>query len=153
MALVLPSLQLELEKIMNPDHPQFIGHPETAADGANNWAEAIGGYAELVTPPSSTGLAAKAAFIAIFATTQDNTGETTLKAALTAYAAALGGGMAPAFTATPPPNPIDLTAWLQIPLEAGQDSLRASTLAGLIDGWFRTGTAIQVSSGATVNWN
>jgi len=45
MALSQATLKTELLKIMDPDNPSFVGHPDNVNDAAANWAAAYDTYA------------------------------------------------------------------------------------------------------------
>ena len=154
MPLIPTLLNVELSKLMIPENPQFVGHPNSGvAEVAQNWSNAINQYASTIGPPSTTAQAAKAAMLSVLLGGEaPNSWDVIMPLAFTAYAATLGAGMAPTFSAVPPINPINLSAAWNIPKEKSFDLVRVSTLVGLIDAWFRTGQATNNSSGATVPW-
>jgi hypothetical protein len=73
--------------------------------------------------------------------------------AFTNYAAQLGLGMQPNFSATPPPVKIDFSSVYLLGNNGGSAFQCANAMAGIIDVWFRTGLAVNNSSGVTINWN
>lgn len=150
---LLPSvLQQELLKVMDDTNPQFKGFPETVEDVANNWSNAIDLYAKGVIPASlSAPLAKQAMYGVMLGMNAPLAGLVIFPSAFTAYAVALGSGMQPTFTGVPPPAPINLTPAFAVPFEA-PISTRVSVMAGIIDLWFRTGTAINNASGVTTIW-
>lgn len=156
MPLVSTSLKSELEKFFDPDSPNFEGFPdpENFQDVVDKWSGAVDNYASQVVPVSVNAVAAKAAFAAVIATINSDAqnGPVQLVAAFTAYAAQLALGMQPAFTGTPPITPIVLDSVYAIGLSTGSNGDCLNELVSLIDSWFKTGTAINNVSGATVNW-
>src|SRR5690242_5762919 len=83
---------------------------ETIADCAQQWADAMESYASSVIPTSTqvttAAAALKVALTAAFANTVASTTAAAMEAAFLAFATAVGAGMAPAFVAVPPPNPL-----------------------------------------------
>lgn len=65
MALVKSTLSEKLSTFIDQDHPAFSGMPTNTLETSNAWADAVNTYASLVTPPSTTAVLAKAAFISI----------------------------------------------------------------------------------------
>lgn len=156
MPLVLTTIQNELTKFMDNQSPAFVGYPSSVSDVANAWADAVDTYASVVVPISTTSSAARTAFYSTMLgmnTTAMN-GFAVIKAAFMAYATALAGGMTGAgFVGTPPPTLIPIETIVPLGMSGIPNSVIVSTLAGIIDVWFRTGLAVQISSGVTINWN
>lgn len=153
MPLLPNILQLELSKIIDSEHPQFVGFPQNQLQMANNWGNALQQYASGIIPPSATLAAAVTAFKNLMATMNTSNGLVVFPQAFTTFALTLSTGMQPAFTATPPPAPISLTPVFSIPLQDGTNSTRISTMASIIDAWMRTGIAINNASGVSVPWS
>jgi len=126
--------------------------PATAAECAQAWADAVESYASAIVPPSTTSAAAGSALAgALVAAFAPPDASAAMSAAFTAFAAALGLGMAPAFVAVPPPTPIDFATQFANP-KPSTHAAAGLALATLIDTWMRTGTATPASGGAPVNW-
>lgn len=150
MPLVKSILEQELKTIFNPDTM-----PGSIPEAADAWASAVDKYASQVIPSSTTSAAAKAAFQGLMSgvTPDLKNGIIQLVAAFTAYAAQLGLGMAPTFTATPPAIPINIAPVVSLGLGGGSGDECAALLATIADTWFRTGLAVNNSSGATIPWS
>lgn len=155
MPLVPATLTAELIKIMDKESPTHEGFPENTVEAASRWADAINAYAQSVVPPSANAEAARSAFETAMLAVSADAGNfyTVIKAAFTAYAAQLALGMAPTFTGVPPPVPIVLEPTAAIGLAGGTGSAVAAAMTAIIDAWFRTGTAVNASSGATTIWS
>lgn len=154
MALVQATLINGLKLIMDEDYPSHE-FPSNIADVAAAWADAVNNYASAVTPPSATSSAARTAFynIMLGMDTDLGNGIAIMVSAFSAYAASLAGGMAPTFIGTPPPAPIPLSTIIPtLGLGGASGSSVAEALGAVIDTWFRTGIAVNASSGATTLW-
>ena len=152
MAFIKSNLVLAIRAINDEEFSGFAGFPENVAEAAERWSLAIGNYAAAVTPPSTTFEPARQALKSQLLLA-DSLGANAFIIGLTQYASILGGGMAPAFTATPPPIPIVLEPIFAAGFGGASAVTIANQLADVIDLWFKTGTAINNTSGATVNWN
>jgi hypothetical protein len=136
------TLQSELETL-------FAEPPPGAAACADAWACAMLDYAAAVVPPSATvGAAADALALALEAACATPAAAPPVDAAFAAFAVTVGGGMAPAYAATPPPAPLGIAALLAAPVPT--HAAAATLFAGLIDTWFRTGSATLVAPPFTV---
>jgi len=123
---------------------------------ANDWCDAINTYASTITPPSATAVAARLAMFNILQGISGDNGVTILANAITAYATTLASGMAPAFVGAPPAAPLSpiLNGIVTAGINGSDEwSDQANSFATSIDGWFRTGTATNSSSGAVVPWS
>ena len=155
MALISATLTNGLKSIMDQDYAGFIDFPSDTIAVANAWADAVNNYASLVTPPSASSAAARTAFYNVMLGMDTNAGNglPIMISAFTAYAATLAGGMLPAFAGTPPPVPIPLATVIPALGLAGADGATvAEALSSVIDAWFRTGLAVNTTSGATTLW-
>lgn len=127
--------------------------PDTAAECAQAWAAAIVGYASNVTPTSTTVAGAEPTLASSLTTAfESDDAAPGMESAMAAFAVTVAGGMAPAFTGTPPPDPVGFAAQFagakpETHAEAG------SQIADLIDVWMKTGTATPSGGGAPVNWS
>jgi hypothetical protein len=127
----------------------------TAAECADAISSAVGDYATSVVPPSIAVTAAttalKASLTAAFSAAP-NAGLALAESAFAAFGVTVGGGMAPAFTATPPAGPVGFASQT-----AAIDNLddAAEMLAGLVHDWMTSGTAIQniPAPPPVVNWS
>ncbi|MCA9610257.1 MAG: hypothetical protein KC619_31895 [Myxococcales bacterium] len=146
MALLLSALSSGLETAA-------ASPPETVADAAGAWADAMQAYAAGVTPASTTVAAAAAtletALTAAFANRPD--AASAMELAFTAFATTVGGGMA-GYTPTPPPGPVGFAARFAAASPATH-AAAAAAMAGIIDTWMRTGSATPSGGGAPVAWS
>jgi hypothetical protein len=76
-----------------------------------------------------------------------------LQNSLQIYALSLAQGMAPEYTAVPPPTRINLIPVGVLGAGGASSQQCVELLANLIYAWFRTGTAVKNSTGAPSNWN
>jgi hypothetical protein len=60
--------------------------------------------------------------------------------------------MAPAFTATPPPDAVGLAALFDAAYPATH-AAAATRMSGALDTWFRTGTGTPSAGGSPVQWS
>jgi hypothetical protein len=142
MPLAATALQSALEVL-------FSEPPPAAPACADAWSAAMLDYAAGVVPPSTTvSVAADALAAALAAAFATPAAVPAVDAAFSAFAASVGLGMAPAYTALPPPAPLGIAALLATP--APSHTAAAAAFASLIDTWCRTGTATLVAPPFTV---
>jgi hypothetical protein len=75
-----------------------------------------------------------------------------MDAAMTAFAATVGAGMAPAFVAVPPPAPVNFALLFAEPYPATAAEF-GQRVGSAIDVWMRTGTATPAIGGAPIPWS
>lgn len=123
---------------------------------AQAWSDVMVAYAGDVVPASTTvsaaGSALKTALQSAFVLAPAPTVLVDMETAFAAFAATVGAGMAPAFTATPPPNPVGFAALGAPPFPSDTNSA-AEIWKTRIDTWFKTGTATPSGGGSPVNWS
>jgi len=130
----------------------FAVPPGTTAGCAAQWADVLGAFAQDLTPSSSTVDAAAATLqAALTAAFDSGAAAAPFETALTTFATAVAGGMAPAFVGTPPPGPLGLAGLLAAPRDTHAQA--AQDFANAFDLWFRTGTATPSGGGAPVPWS
>lgn len=78
---------------------------------------------------------------------------TALENGITAYATALAIGMNPTFTAAPSSNPISFQTVVAKGMAGGSNKECLDLMVDLIHAYFKTGTATNNSSGATILWS
>lgn len=157
--MVLDPLLLEskLREFMDESYSGFVGWPANDAEAAQAWGDAIDAYVTGITPVSTTVAAAKAALVlGLSGLSAPGAAVALLDASFAAYAATVGGGMAPAFVAVPP-LPGTFTLALSPVLVANAvpgvtGPVAVAALAACIDLWFRTGTATPSGGGPPVPW-
>jgi hypothetical protein len=152
MPLIKENLKLQITKIIDSSSPIHEGFPENSSEASLRWADAINQYASSLIPLSTTSSAAKTSLQAHL-NTVPALGEQGFVNGLISYASVIATGMNPTFTGVVPPIPIVLTPAFMIGLSGGSSEDVASKLSDIIDVWFRTGTAINNSSGVVTNWN
>lgn len=146
MPLIKTDLQKDLEYI-------FTNFCKDIDDVAEQWGNAINNYASKITPPSLTATPAKEAFQAEMKKINLVNGLIQLPLAFDKHATVLASGMTPAFTGVKPPAPIIFAPVFAAGL-AGASAKECSILmSDIIDLWYKTGTAINNASGATVPWS
>lgn len=141
--------------MMDPDYQNFIGFPTNNFDTASQWANVIDSYAKLIIPVITSSNPAKNAFKAqmLPVSSNVNNGLIQLTLAFSSYATALSLAMQPIFTGTPPPTPINFAPVFVLGLSGASGEQTANVMANIIHLWFKTGIAVNNSSGATVPWN
>lgn len=153
MPLLLTTIQQEFANLMDKNAGGFVGYPQSPTEVAENWSNVLFNYSQAIIPLSTTAVPAKQAMKAILTSAvAPNSFFPALISGYSAFATTLAGGMLPTFTGTPPPTPIPLSPILALPLGTPVGTI-IGLFSTLTDTWFRTGTAINISSGATINWN
>lgn len=150
--LVKQLLKEEILKITDASNPQHEGFPQNIFEAAERWATAINNYASQVLPVSLTADSAKVSLVAHLGTAND-IGTQSFINGLIAYSIILSNGMNPAFSGVMPATPLNLQPIFNMGLNGASSEEVAEYLSVEIDRWFRTGTAINNSIGATINWN
>lgn len=145
-------LEREIRKINDLSYEEFGGFPQDLDETTERWSTAISRYAGGITPPSQSAESAKSSFSSTFTSLIQTDGNAAFTLSLTAYALELGLGMQPTFTAIPPPTPIILAPVFSLGFAGGSAKQCAELMSSTIDTWFKTGIAINNSSGATVQW-
>lgn len=125
--------------------------PTTTSQCAAGWSGAMSQYAAGVVPASSAVAAASSALeSALAAAFESEDGLNQMESAFASFAATVAGGMAPAFTATPPPAAVGFADQTEL-IETAEDF--GNVYADLIDAWMTTGEAVPSGGGATVEWS
>lgn len=128
----------------------------TIAACATLWADATESYAAAIEPPStgvsSAAAALETALVSAFGNSDAASTASAMEAAFAQFAATVGAGMAPAFTATPPPGEVGFAGLFAPPFPATHAEA-AADVSSAIDAWMRTGTATPSGGGAPVNWS
>lgn len=119
---------------------------------ATQWADAMGNYASAIVPPSATVSAAKATLeTALAAAFALPAAAPSMETAFAAFAATVGGGMAPAFTATPPAGAVGFATQFAAAAPATH-AIAAAAVGGIIDTWMKSGSAVPSGGGPAVGW-
>lgn len=146
MPLLPTTLKQQLQALS--EHPG-----STIADCAKQWSDAVQAYAVGIVPPSTTVAVAAGALqgqlTSAFATLA---AAPLMDQAFTAFALAVGGGMAPAFVAVPPPAPLGFATLFAEPYPSTAEAF-AERMGTAIDLWMRTGTATPSIGGSPVPWS
>lgn len=146
----------------DPDNPAFLGFPASTAEAGAAWAQIASAYfREAVAPPLSavTGVG-EPAFVSTFVGANGpGTGLIALSSAFIAYASAVApavSGIVPGSLSTPPASPLTVTlpAALIAQGNVPDATIAATTMAGVIDTWARTGVFIpNLATGGGVPWS
>lgn len=133
----------------------FTNYPSTTLETAERWSQAVNGYAASVVPVSTTSTVAAEAFkvVMLGMRAEAMNGVTIFKAAFTQYATILGAGMTPAgFTGTPPPTPILIESVVPLGLAGAPKEAIIAAWVTLIDSYFKTGIATNITTGVPITW-
>lgn len=153
MPLKKQTLISEIRKIADQQFVNFEQFPKNNIETAERWAEAIDTYANVVIPTSKSSGEARESFVGVMQqVTPGIDGLAILTQAILSYATILGAGMAPTFAGTPSPSPLVLSSVSIIGMSGGTSQQCCELLGSLIDTWFRSGIAINTTTGASVNW-
>lgn len=147
MALNKNSLKTEIQTFADTEYSGFDKFPESELDAAQAFADALKIYATSIVPASTTVSAASSAMISALGTLSISE----FQSALTTFASTVGGGMAPAYTATPPSTTIDFSTVTSKDGENAEDSI--NELVNVIDTWMKTGTATPSAGGSPIPWS
>lgn len=151
MAFVKQTLKHGIQSIIDQEYSGFTQFPQSVSEAADRWSLAIDNYANLVTPPSTTSVAATQALRAKLLMAE-TIGIDAFKLGLVEYATILAAGMAPAFTGVPPAIPPVFEPIFAAGFAGADSQTIATLLSDMIDLWFKTGTAINNTSGVTLTW-
>jgi hypothetical protein len=144
----------ELDKFMDLNSPNFEGHPPTHIISAQRMSVALGylwsSSIPLVVPQSVE--AAKVSYVNTMSVPLARVNSLiVLPNALMQFAVQIALGMQPLFSAVPPPIPVNL-----LPVIVGNDNLPISAILDkfvtTLVTWFKTGTAVNNSSGVLITW-
>lgn len=146
-------LKNKILEFSNGDDPEFDNWPANIQESAECWADVLDLCTQNIVPPSTTQPQARTQFINIFLNMSINSqnGYTVFANAMFAYASQLANGMVSAgFTGVPPPTPFIFNMGGMVSSSSSQEALK---LAIDIVTWFKTGTAININTGAIINWS
>jgi len=153
MPLSTEILTREIRKVSDESYILFEGFPKSTSETANRWANIVDIYTIDMIPTSTSRDQAKFLFSRSMEQVDIGTGFVVLKLAFATYANTLSLGMNPTFTGIAPVTPILLETVAPIGLGGGSAKEVAIAMANIIQQWFKTGVAINTSSGASINWN
>lgn len=144
----------EIRKITDTKYENFVGFPSSISAAANRWSEALRIYGEDVIPFSTASELAKNSMSAVLLTINGNSGgQQIFKSAIQSFAISLASGMSPDFAGIPPIGLPPLDSTFNFGLSGATAEQVAEEIATTIHEWFVTGTAINNSSGITINWS
>lgn len=159
MPLLEPLLITEFSKVLNYTDPLFSGYSNSPSVIANRLSTALFNYGSGVIPASSTSLQAKNSSSLIFQQIlAPNSAITLIPQGVKAFCDVLATGMTSSgFTSIPPIGLVSLQPLYdrEYPEQytENENLERCRILAEQIHNHFITGTATNINSGATVNWN
>ena len=141
MPLVSLTLQTEIEAFLDPDGQLISGDP------AVNWSSAFGMYflGAINPPPTMVSVAESAMLGALGGMDAPGAAGGILKAGAATFAGIVSA--TPPGLGIPPPAPLPIEAAFPVGMSGGDHKAMAATLAGIIDGWFRTGMYSIVPAG------
>ena len=126
-------------------------YPSSVMTAAQEWAAAMKAYVAAMVPPSTAVDAAATALEgALIAAFSMKPAAPSLEAAFAAFAATLSGGMAPAVPVVPPAPVGFADLFLMPPAATSLEGI--ARVAGKIDIWMRTGTAVFPPATAALIW-
>lgn len=142
----------EILSFSEESNPHFTGWPMDINEAAIKWGNVVEVCAAEVVPQSDTAPSAKMAFIEIFKQMSNSSqnGRIIFAEAMDKYAEVLALGMLTYnYQGIPPPLKFYPN---MLGLVTGSIEVEAQRLATEMVEWFKTGTAIKITTGETVNW-
>lgn len=144
MPLMYGILQQKLESL-------FSSPPPSTEACAKLWASAIRDYSLFIAPPSTTAQAASLAIEPLLLNAfKSGNAAIGLQQSFATWAGIIASGMAPTFSGVPPVVPINFSILLGSSTSSHKEA--SIKFSNIIHNWVITGTAINVVSGATINW-
>lgn len=150
------SLNDLLDKVMvfsDPENDDFEGFPESYEEAVNAWGDSLEIYFNGLLPTSTTVVSAINLFKINCNFSLQTDGLEQMENSLIIASNEIAIGMAPAFTAIPPPpSGLDLQQFRASNI--GESNYQALfNICEVIDTWLRTGTATPNSGGPPINWS
>lgn len=145
MALNKSILKTEIRKYADKEYSRFEEFPEDEKESAKSFSEAMYEYSKNIGPASKTVKVASETM----ATDLGDLSISSFISAFTSFATEVASGMAPEYTAVPPPNPIDFSSVSDTTNDAEK---RIGEISNIVDSWLKTGTATPSGGGPTINW-
>ena len=152
-------LKNEIRKLNDPTYSDFVGFPESCSLASDKWATCLFLYAENIIPPNTLLEIARANSRAVFIQLCSSNIRSLEQSviiftnAVTTFAQSiLGGFVSSGFNGVMPTYPINLLPIFRKALDGGSAIDFAIELSDEIDAYFKTGTAININSGVTINW-
>lgn len=142
-------LKDEILKITDINFVGFEEFPISIDAAAERWANVLFEYAKEIVPPSATIVQAKDMARSQFALIGVNRKQ--FEIAITKFAEILKDGMI-GFTGVMPTFILDMEHIFNKGFNGASSETIAEEISEYIDVWFKTGTAINISSGVTINW-
>lgn len=153
MPLIQNLLKQQLSSICDESSPLFTEFPSSWEEAGMRWANALNTYASTVIPASTTSPLAIQTFITTWLPLRETENISVISTCIQAYANVLATGMlASGFTGVAPIIPLDLTPVYNLGVQSSEADPVLNLLAMTIDLWFKTGTAVNILTGATVLW-
>jgi len=140
----------EIRKINDVGFEKFEKFPQSIDEAAKRWSNAIFKHCEDVIPPSITLEQAKQSCYIELLKVSSNPKQ--FEIAIMKFAEVMKDGMI-GFNGIMPPIDLNLFSVFTKGFAGASSIDIADELSEKINSWFKTGTAINVSSGITINWN
>lgn len=153
MPLIKDILKQQLGAICDEGNPLFTEFPSSWEIAGQRWAQAINIYASAVIPASATSALAQQMFVTTWIPMREVENISVIATCVQSYASVLATGMVSSgFTGVPPVTPLMLDPVYNLGVQSDQADPVLELLATTIDTWFKTGTAVNIITGATVLW-
>lgn len=153
----------EIRKLNDSSFEEFQGFPESCPLAVTKWAETFYVYAEGILPASNTVILAKSTaqqiLLGICSSKTFSQSVTIFTSAVVSFAQQIipgfiSGNIYPnQCNGVMPIYPLNLFPIFLKAMNGGSAYDFAKELSTEIDNWFKTGTAININSGITINWN
>jgi hypothetical protein len=150
--LSVQKLENGIRTINDPSFQGFGGFPEDIKETSERWGDIMLDFVSDITPPSTTLNNSINSFKFEILKLNYQTGYFHFINAFTLMASQLALGMNPTFSAVPPPIPLDIRQIISKGLNGASSPEIARDLSDTIFKWLITGTAINNSTGVTINW-
>lgn len=148
----------EIRKLNDSSFEDFKGFPNSCPLAVNKWAETFFIYAEEIVPFSNTVILAKSnaeqILMGICSASSFSQSVTIFTNAIIEFAQQIMPGfIASQFSGVMPIYPLNLFPIFIKAMNGGSAYDFAVELSTEIHNWFKTGTAININNGLTINWN
>lgn len=139
-----------IRSISDSEFIDFIGFPKTLEDAAIKWSEILYDFCEEVVPPSLTLIQAKELSRLEFLKINNNPKQ--FEIAVTKFADTMKNGMI-GFNVVLPVVPLDMSPIFLKGFGGANSEEIAKLMSDFLFSWFKTGIAVNIASGVTINWN
>lgn len=149
-------LENEIRKLNDESYSGFGEFPTTCISAAAAWSNAYFIYAEKILPESKTVSLAKEEarliLLGICGSKEFNQSVEIFEQSIKKFAMSIIPGMLPTFSGIMPTKILNMRPIFLKTLDGGTAEQFAIDFSNEVDTWFKSGTAINVNSSATINW-